>query len=957
MGSGYSTPAKKDAPHTLGLKPKRTNDAESGKVLPWFCGQQRLGLTWLGPAYNVRTEGIQNEDSGSKGGGDDDQVTAYDYFADCAGIVCHGPVDVLREVWMDQERVWRGALVRDAIHPNTASVDIEGRGTLHIYWGAETQNAHPVLAANGHPAYRGQCVVFFEQLYFGRDKTNAPDVELVLERSPLNYTGAVALGGTKRLGYDASLIHALVELLSHPRCGFGFAAADFDLPSLAASASKLLGEGIAASPLFDEQETAAGVVERFCEYCGGWPSFRDGSRLQILLAREPSGSTTAYPLIGEFDLVRPPRYDQESMRETVNKVIVKFTDWRRYFEPDTEGWVDAGNYAQTGRWAVQTLDRSWVTVRNIALRLGRRHARLASVPLIYCDIEVRRDLVDDELMRRADEIAVGSFVRFTYANYAQTLLMRVVKKSVPSDRSQAVHLWLESDLYQDAVLGYTADDVPGPDDDLDVDAGGAAEWEIVELPPALVSDDAGAQNLSLPWFGVFASRASAMDTRLAVYAAADGATFKRVALQRQGVWAVFGELEVAVDEATNFLFVVRVPAGQADFRPPLGAPGDVAAMWRGDNLLYIEGEWLSYDSATIAVDGDTYLVTLANVVRCRFGAGMAIHLAGARCWMIAKKKLKAYTNAGFRLGADASDNDVWFKVTTGTKTTWFPVGDVTPRVTNVKGATVQPCPPANLRMAALGDPAQPATAAFTWNTANTLPLDFPGALAIYWTDRAWQRHAFYAAWSKPYRGIQSYVVTIRPLGWAEDDAELSVVVDDIALPSGTVFATPQGGITEPGNYLFAVTAADITAALGSLPDVMSVSVVAVWRGIESLPVTSWIIVAGTAGSDPGVDAAQPMQWMPSGLHRLAYAADPERACNFNFQAINAHWSLTFGGSVMQSVLGVKPKTARARIVLNFSRVQLWVRANLNPSFTLHTVTGPEPEWAIDENFRLINSIW
>ena len=759
MGSGASTPARRDDKRVFGLKPERTNNADTGAILPWFCGTARFGVTWLGPAYNQVSAPVTAEQSGGKGGGDSDEVSGYDYSADCAAVVCHGPVDKVTEVWMDQERVWRGSVQRNSAHPHFASIDIEGRGTMVIYWGTEQQSAQATLAANGHPAYRGQCYVFFEQLMFGRDKTNAPDVELVLYRRPLNYSGAVALTGRSYLGNDASLVHALVELLSHPRVGLGFTAADFDLPQLATAAARVLAEGIAASPMIDESDSAGALVEQFCEYMDAWPSFRAGAKLQVLLARSPDSAPTAYPLIGEYDLTRTPRHSSESQTETVNKVVTKFTDPLRYFQEDTETWVDASNYARRGRWSVVNLDRRWVTSRRLAALLARRHARLASVPLIREELTVRRDLVDDELGRRADEIAVGSFVRFTYANYNTTLLMRVVKKTVPSDRSQAVKLTLESDLYQDAVLDYTPDDPPGPDDDLSVDAGGALHWEIVELPAALVSDDPGKQNLAVPYFGVLASRRSALDTRLAVYASRDGASYKRVVVQKAGKWAVYGTLDVAMDLGpqadTAADVLIHIPAQQADYRAPSGAVFDNTALWRGDYLLYCEGEWMSYREAYSSQDIETgaRFVDLHGIVRHRFGAVIKAHAAGAPCWMIRKSDLLAYTNAGFRIEPDPAENVVWFKVTTGTKTTWFPIGDVTGSALTVQGVTPQPVPPANLRFVPsgagfTGAEGAGASVALTWDTATS------ALLPVLWEDRAWRRNAFFAAcasWSSMHR--------------------------------------------------------------------------------------------------------------------------------------------------------------------------------------------------------------
>jgi hypothetical protein len=955
MGSGASTPARRDEKHPLGLKPERTNNAETGKVLPWFCGHARLGLTWIGPAYNQASNPVTSEDSGGKGSSEG-EVTGYDYLADCAGIVCLGLVDVLTEVWMDQEKVWRGTLQRDAEHPNFGSIEIEGRGTMHIYWGTETQEAPAVLAANGHPGYRGQCYVFFEQLYFGRDKTNAPDVELVIKRAPLNYTG-VALGGAKTKDADASLVHALVELLSHPRVGFGFTAADFDLPQLATSAAKLLAEGIAASPLLDEAETVDAMVEKFCEYMDAWPSFRDGVKLQLLLARSPEAGATAYPLIGEYDLVQPPRHTSEGQQDTANKVVVKFTDWQRYFERDSETAFDAGNYAKTGRWTPVTLDRTWITVRAIAQKVARRHAKLVSVPLIRDELVVRRDLVDDELGRRADDVRVGGFVRVTYAFWNLTLLMRVVKKVVPSDRSQAIKLTVESDLYQDAVLAYTADDPPGPDDDLNIDAGGALNWEIVELPAALVSDDAGKQNIAVPYFGVLASRASALDTRLAAYASQDGSAYKRVVVQQAGKWAIYGTLDAAMDLGPQadlaVTVLIHIPTGQADYRAVGAAVGDNAALWRGDFLLYCDGEWMSYREAYNSQDSLTgaRMVTLHGLVRHRFGSVIKAHDVGAGCWLIRKSDLLGYTNSSFRLSSDDAENTLWFKVTTGTKTTWFPAVDVTAETMTVQGVTPQPVPPANLRFFTstlhTGAGGDGATAAFTWDTGTM------ATLSVLWEDRAYRRNAFFASWLKPYRGEQSYVVTVRPLGWVEGDPEYQ-------LPEMVYPADEWSG--HPGTRAHVLTTADIITALGVLPDVFSVTVVAVERGVQSLPVVGWVVINGTAGVAPLMSGEQADAMTPSGLRRVVYAADPELTLWRNFEAVANHWSIPFGTGALSvaPLAGVSPKLAKTRTISNFFNIQAWVRANVSGqgAFTLYSLTGAtEPEWVVDTNFERLNAIW
>jgi hypothetical protein len=488
FGAASSTPHVPEEKHPFGLDPKKTASNQRARPVQYFAGTRRLGVTWLGPAYNERTEEITQEaGGGGKFGGGGEQVVGHDYFADCAALVCLGAVDAIHEVWMDDDRVWRGEVKRTP-GSHSASITIEDRGNMRIYWGTASQPIDTILASHGHPAYRGQCYMVFEQLYFGQDKTQAPNVEVTLARQP-----ETSVGGTRWIGADANPVHVAAEWLTNTRWGLGLGPWSLDYAQLANIATTLNSETAGISPLLTEQITARDALLKLCEYIDGWPVFKNGL-FQIRINRLPMENARAYPLLGEFDLVEPAVWGSEPWIATVNQVAVTFTDRHSKYEQDVEEWSSAATEAIVGEPARETMDRPWACNRGMAHRLASYYGLMHSVPLLTGRLRIRRSLVDDELRRRGDEIDAGGWVRFTTASLGQTLLMRVIKKSIPDDRAQIVELDVETDRYYAAVLGYTPDDVPGPDE-YDQVPRQLLAVRVVELPRELAADDVGQESV------------------------------------------------------------------------------------------------------------------------------------------------------------------------------------------------------------------------------------------------------------------------------------------------------------------------------------------------------------------------------------------------------------------------------------------------------------------------------
>src|SRR6266704_898268 len=155
--------------------------------------------------------------SGGKGGGGGSGITTYDYYGTIAAVLRCGSTDCIRSLLVDGVEVWTGPIHRtDMGVGNPYSLAISDSkyllpgGYVKLYWGGQT-TWDPNFA--GHPSYRDFTTIVFHRFLFGREKTTAPNVEVILEaipRPPAAAISATALDGDGQ----ANLWAILAELLT-----------------------------------------------------------------------------------------------------------------------------------------------------------------------------------------------------------------------------------------------------------------------------------------------------------------------------------------------------------------------------------------------------------------------------------------------------------------------------------------------------------------------------------------------------------------------------------------------------------------------------------------------------------------------------------------------------------------------------------------------------------------------
>lgn len=452
FGGGRTDSLASDKPVPLGIRAERTATQEFGRPVPYFAGIGMMSGTYISEPWAVRSEPVREKVGKKK------QTTGYNYFCSFAMLFCLGPVDRLDEIWLDDELFWTGTISRGAT--DYADIAVAGFGTLRLYWGTETQVEDADMATSGtvHPAYRGQCYGVFKSWKLGKNRTNCPNVEIKIQRTP-----AVSwLTAAQEIDEDANPIAVLAEMLQSPRYGLGIGDDRLDTVRLEAAAGVLVTEGIGVSPLITNTSRFTQFVGKVLDHVDGFLTQDPTGLLGIELIRGIIGSPLA---LDETKITEQPAIESHLWWETMNEVQVKFTNRERYFETDAVSYRDRASFAIVGSTRTQQVNRDWITKQSVAWKVAAALARQLSLPYIEGTVRVRRDA--------AAGLAVGSPFLLTYAaSGLNAVAMRITGLTIDRPDTPTVALRFQEER------GYLNADfyVPG-----DVDPGTVVKYESADL--------------------------------------------------------------------------------------------------------------------------------------------------------------------------------------------------------------------------------------------------------------------------------------------------------------------------------------------------------------------------------------------------------------------------------------------------------------------------------------------
>jgi len=361
-------------------------------------------------------------------GGSSKKVTVgYKYYLGIHMVLCHGPVDKLVTIEVDDKEAWSGNFATNGtININKEELfggeQREGgiSGALDVALGGATQTKNTYLQArlgSDIPAYRGVTSVILNQMYIGLN----PYLKrwaFWVERIHTTSGGETQWYDDKAaIGTDMNPAHIIRECLTDPSWGMGYDDNTIDDTSFQAVADQLYDEGMGVSLIWDKSI----VLEEFLQLVlkhidGSLYVDRSTGLFKLTLAR---GGYDVDDLItlDEDNIQKISDFKRNTMGELVNSVTVIYWDG----DTGNAGSVtvqDIALAAQQGATIGTTKQFPGFTKGELASQVASRSLKALSTPLASCTIYATR---------AGANLNVGDVFKVSWPRYGLTqTVMRVV---------------------------------------------------------------------------------------------------------------------------------------------------------------------------------------------------------------------------------------------------------------------------------------------------------------------------------------------------------------------------------------------------------------------------------------------------------------------------------------------------------------------------------------------------
>ena len=578
----------------------------------------------------------------------------YDYYGTIAGVIRCGPIDTIDTLLVDGQILWQGPVNRTdpgMTNPYTLTLTdptrIGSGGYVNLYWGDDTQIANdPALV--GHPPYRGFAYIVLKNFLFGRERTTAPNIEIVARYLPRPPETVIA--GTDWDNPNSVNPWAVLAELMTSIHGMALPAAKLDAASWQAAHDyvkgatdrRLLGY---CAPLLTSQEQ----MQQFCNEMlglvdGGLRVKADGTIEAFYYPVDP-GDLSQYTTLNANDLTAEPQVTFDAWDAVPTGVIVQYVDGAQWWVDWAVPTDDLRALQQADEPRRQTLQLPWVIRYDQAKKIGAEWCKRNCQPQISGSIQVRPERAvnpDGSPLRVGNRFLLD--VQPEPGGAGMLQLCRVVDRKFKA--TGPVTIDLQGEVIQ-PVIPYTPSFTPPGGEEITVAALSAAR--IVPMPFILSG--------GIPAVGALAARGDdlTIGAHMLFDVAGGAGTFTQLGDQIR--FAV--PCELGADYADDATGAIRVTITDTrDEAIALQQPGDSGAQ--NDELLLVvyktdgdyiasnaDGtpnmEWFSIDSSAL-VAGNTYDFT---VLRARLGSLAAAWNNGDTAWIIPRASLVVFTHNNF----------------------------------------------------------------------------------------------------------------------------------------------------------------------------------------------------------------------------------------------------------------------------------------------------------------------
>ncbi|MCK2116538.1 phage tail protein [Pseudomonas juntendi] len=633
-------------------------------------GTRKLGgsnVLWYG---DLSTRAIKQK---VKTGFSSKKVTVgYKYYMGVQLGICHGPDVTLKQIWFDDDVAWQGEVQNGSFEINKPELfggeEKNGgvSGKVSFYNGDLAQAANDylqrVVGVDIVSPLRSLCYAVLEGFYIGNSETPAK-VSFVCSRFPKSPAGNT---GLEIVGDDANPAYVIYEFLTDQRFGASISKSLVDIATFESVAQVLLNEGYGVSGVVDSSKAALNIVDDLLKIINGnLVTDATTGRLKLKIVREDYDIATL-PVVDSSNIKNLSNFNRGSLDTAVNEVKVKYLSIADGFTERTATAQNLGLRIHKGDSDGVSYDTPSVSTAALAAKIAQREMRPLSVPLATCVVECNRSMFDAEMC----DVVLLSWPPLAVEN----MVMRIMGVDLGSLEDSTIQLSLTQDVFGVTNTVYS----DGSDKTWvkpTFDPVSPPSLQIVEAP-AIFASAAGLTRSLL----VMAEQPSY------------GQQYKLITRQDGEGWADHGD--AAFTPVFELIDTMPTGAWAAEEGPVIrGSVDELDSYSVSENrqalgILWIDGEWLSYES-TIQLTNTT--CRLNNIRRGLFGTLPREHQPGGKIWAVSEGH--GITNGQFSTGST-----VYVKTLVQTQTRRQTMDESTEQSHVVKGTNDQPFPPGHLRV-------------------------------------------------------------------------------------------------------------------------------------------------------------------------------------------------------------------------------------------------------------------
>ena len=557
-------------------------------------------------------------------------IVGHRYYMGMDLGLCLGENVSMREVWLDETRVWQGDTGGAAAYSGSISAtSLFGghkkgggwSGDFTFYSGTFPQAIDSyiegVVGAGDVPGYAGISHLVFENNYIG-ESNSLRRMAFTLER----YTNDLGSINSGRVGdYDVNPMECLYQVMANDWGGLGVNVGDIDTANWITVAEQLYNEGNGMSIIVTAAQSGKQIVTEIMRQIDGI-MYQDPTtgKLQVKLIRMDY-VVDDLDIYDEDDIVKMRSFTKTAWEDVISQVKVSFPQ-RDKESSAVAISMDGATSTMLGRLKTTTMSFPFCYDPTLANTIASRERAQASIPLFRMTIEMTRN---------AWRIKPGDVFKISWPEYGFTeLVLRAQKHDLGALLDNRIVLDCVQDSFavgstvfaNPATSGWVAPVTqPSPVETWIQTDAPAFFGRVLESPV----QEGYSQPMTIPL------RPAATSSTFSVLGGNATGELDVLELDEIGYPAT-GVLQddysrsagqVTGVDATGFTLLSR----QGEFFEGV----DEADLLAGQaGLLYVDGEWMGF----LGVTNDPTEAVVTNVYRGLFGSPVKSHAAGTRVYQI-----------------------------------------------------------------------------------------------------------------------------------------------------------------------------------------------------------------------------------------------------------------------------------------------------------------------------------